>query len=681
MATTPPSTYSDWLASLKRSLKQSNKAHNAAAPPSLTRSHSENNAATSNESRRSRQRLGSLRGEGTRGLDSAIEGLARDDPLREAFEVLFREKGSLCLLKQHMPKEDILAYERLCEESDAIEDEASLNRMAEMAGGWDKMHQISTALPSSSVRVNDSATETLKSRRDALAEQVSEARRECKDLEDALKGAEKLYDSAGELVAAKDIDSTMIDFHKYFSAIFPEESSIQVPLHLATSPKIKEYLDYERRISAEMSNAFRSGMRQDEGFSWEKCKLHDMILMEEPVTSQDSRLHEIKRLEVSIAEAHRQKCLADTALAQAESVRDAAKICLDAGPSDVGDVQLFAFGLRPSQELRHELARLDEELQSLMNSSELQEACLTLGKSAVSRAEAMHEAILAARNRYFYDNYADILEACAEQQRRLKLVREELMREYSRFGEFVVSGVTRIGKVYEDLVSSARSRMELYREMLNETIEHDKRSNPVLEMLVGSSESPLPKQCAPFVTGKGAQRIGGEVSSEARALEYLENMRAILAKSEADTVSVTKTFEAKTSRMKKGRDVLMQEGLGECAVFKDNAMKDTCAERVGGLSELTPHDSRRKIEELILSKNELEARFRQVSSGKISSNAYWRKESEVWTAWQTSDERAGNSKDSFSLDRVEHHDDSKIAEKGSLATTEDGIATNVTTSS
>ena len=64
------------------------------------------------------------------------------------------------------------------------------------------------------------------------------------------------------------------------------------------------------------------------------------------------------------------------------------------------------------------------------------------GNAAVAAVKATDAAIVSARNAYFYENHAPVLAASEAQQTRLEFVQAELLRERTRFAEFVVERVT-----------------------------------------------------------------------------------------------------------------------------------------------------------------------------------------------------------------------------------------------
>ena len=110
--------------------------------------------------------------------------------------------------------------------------------------------------------------------------------------------------------------------------------------------------------------------------------------------------------------------------------------------------------------------------------------------------------------------------------------------------------------------------------------------------------------------------------------------------SKADAAEARKAIEAKISKMLRGRNILLQECLGEVVgkVEKESGDEAGAAQGAGaddrdavklvvkGLSQMTPEVLRNSIERHVKAKVELERKFREISSSTIGTNAYWRKE-------------------------------------------------------
>jgi hypothetical protein len=669
-AVSTPASASAWLLKLRQ------PAAAAAAPSACLAA--ENDAAASNGRRR--HALGSaLDSESDKSrLDQALQGLPLDDPLRLAFSTLAEQRGAgIGLLRHALSPEDARLHAALAAAGALLEDDAALDRLAAAAGGWGVVRRLAAAGSKGGAAGNDRAA--VSAQREALASQVAAARRDCEALEATLLAADARRAAAAKLHAAKDIDSTVDEFRTFFRNIFPPcadadagavtvnrpnaDATVSmagapdpVPAHLATSPHMREFLHSERRLAAEMRELLRSGVRQNStgsALTWERCQLRDLVLMEELPAARDLREAEIERLSDSITEAHRQECLAATAMAHARSVRAAAQKCVGAG-SGVGDVQMLALGLRPPQELRAELARLDDELRRLMNGNDMRQACGARGRAAIAGVQAMDAAIAAARNEYFHEHHAPVFAAYKSQQVRLEFVRAELERERSRFAEFVVESVTGAGKEYKDLVAAAQARMEMYETMLVDAHAMQQREHPLLDMLLG--EANAASKCRggmSSISVGGGRRRGARqndrklLTPEERAVRFSEGMRASLVKSEADAAAACKTIEAKISKLLRGRNVLLREGLGEGvdeeedkgeeeedgvetgeggAAQGEGADDQASKLVVKGLSQMTPEELRRSMARHVTAKVELERRFREVSSSGIATNAYWRKD-------------------------------------------------------
>ena len=234
-----------------------------------------------------------------------------------------------------------------------------------------------------------------------------------------------------------------------------------------------------------------------------------------------------------------------------------------ADPSDVGDVQLLAWTSLTSG-IARELARLTMSWH--LNGPELQTSCTRLSEHAVKDIRAIDAAIASARNSYFYEHHSPILSTYQEQQARLEFVRAELLRERSRFAEFVVESVTDIGKECHDLVATSRERMQLYEKMLASLTKRQEIEHPLLDMLLGRMK-PSVHSSSNFEGNRSNKAEGQRVASivlnaDERVQRFAEGKRASMVKSKADTDVAIERMEARASKLQRGR-VLLQEGLGE----------------------------------------------------------------------------------------------------------------------